>query len=156
MFANFFKIIHLFHQILLNFPNRILQHIRRGHKHIGGVDGQFVKFFNNRSGFYIKAFNFFNFITKKMNPKGIIRITGIHFYRVAFDAEASRIKFGFGARIQTLHQLFQQFRSGNHLIPFNGNHIFLKLYRVSNSVQTGNRSHHQYIAPAGKEGSGSA
>ena len=134
MFANFFKVVHLFHQILLNFPDGILQHIGRSHKHIGGIDGQLVKLFNYRSCFCVKAFNFFNFIAKKMNPKRIIRITRIHFNRIAFDAETPGIKFGFGARIQTLHQLFEQLRSGNHLVSGNGNHIFLKLNRISNSV----------------------
>ena len=156
MFANFFKVVHLFHQILLNFPDGILQYIGRGHKHIGRINGQLVKFLNNRGCFYVKTFNFFNFIAKKMNPKRIIGITGIDFYGVAFDAETARIKFGFGARIQTLHQLFQQFRAGNYLISCNSNHIFLKFDWVSNPVQTGNRSHHQYISTARKEGSSCA
>ena len=134
MFANFFKVVHLFHQILLNFPDGILQHIGRSHKHIGGINGQLVKFLNNRGCFYVKTFNFFNFIAKKMNPKGVIGITRIDFNRVAFDAETAGSKFGFGAGIQTLHQLFEQLRSCNHLVSGNRNHIFLKLNRISNSV----------------------
>jgi len=62
--------------------------------------------------FGVKGFNFFYFITKKVNPKRVVGITGKDLYDITLDAESTGQKLNFGAGIQTLNQAMQQLSSG--------------------------------------------
>src|SRR5690606_15844344 len=134
MFPNVMKILNLFNQIILNLTNRSLKNFRRSHKHICGVNIQLLilpfDFVIRR----IKDFYFLYFISKEMNAKTIICISGENIYGVAFNTEVSMIKFHLRSSIETLHQLVKQFSPGNYLTLMNTDDILLKFYRVSYSV----------------------
>ena len=136
--------------------NGILQNIWTGDKQIGRIDVQTFKIFHNAVVFDIKRFDFFNFISKKMHAVRIFAVRRVDGNGISFDLKGAAFDFGFGTSVETGDQKMQKFRARNGLVSFNGDHIFFKLYRISNTVQARYGGDDEYISSSRQKGRGGA
>mgnify|MGYP007045149371 CR=1 FL=1 len=74
--------------------NGVLQHFWRCSKHIGGINGQFVKVLFYVPRQRVKYFNGFNFISKKVNLKGMVSIAWKNVNNISIYTKVTVQKIG--------------------------------------------------------------
>src|SRR5690606_25115075 len=99
------EIGYLEHHVVLYLVDSVLQNIRGGYEHICGVNIELPVFFDQLIFKGIECLYLFDLIAKKMDPKGMVGITGKDIYDIALYPKVSVLKFRSGPGIQALHQL---------------------------------------------------
>ncbi len=150
------EVLNLLTQVQLDVLDGPVELIWRGDKEVGGEDAQFLQSALALHGYGIPHLDAFDLVIPKKNAVKQVPIGWKEVYGVAFDAEVAAFELPSGARIERLDKLMEQLLAGDALTGLNVDHLAIEGLRIAHAIEAGDRSHHQDIAAATKEGRGGA
>ena len=104
VFPDFFEVGDLLDEVFLDLVDCILQDVRGGDKQVGRVDAQSFKLFHYLVVFHIKRFDFFNFVSEKMDAVGKCSIGRVDGDRVSLYFKSAAFDFCFCTGVQAADQ----------------------------------------------------
>ena len=150
-FKEFFLVV----QFVLDLTDDQVETILGGDVEVGRKNGCIAHAVDALARFDFDHFDFIDFISKKLNTVAVVYVRQIDVDGIAAHAEGGAFEFNFGARIQTLHQFVQKCIARNDLPFLNADDPRFVIFRVTHTVNAGNRSHDDDVAPAREQVGGS-
>ena len=120
------------------------------HEQIGGINLISLEGGDSDSADWVYLRYAINLVSPKCDAQQVVRICQINIHSISFDAEITTIKVDIVADIQTVYQAAEENIAVNHASPFYFNHIFIKVRRVSHTIDTGNGRDHYYVFSSGE------
>ena len=118
-----------------------------GHIVAGRIDGGVVEVAGGLAGDHVDLADAVDLVTEELHPYGlVVGIGGENLHRVPPDTEHIALKGDIIALIADLDQLAQQLVKVPGLAWTEGDHHVGIINRVAQTINTGNRSHHNYVS----------
>ena len=150
-FSNIIEILYLIKHVIFNLFDCFLHPLFCCDKNICRVDYYLIKYFNSVSIYRVYGLNFFNFISPKDNTYCMITIGNKNIDCITLNSECSALKVNLIPGIKTVNQFSEKSITTNFFFLIYPNGITVKIFRIPNSIQTGNRRYDNNIFSSRKE-----
>ncbi|MBA7576768.1 hypothetical protein ES708_18610 [subsurface metagenome] len=150
-FSNIIEILYLIKHVIFNLFDCFLHSLFCCDKNICRVDYYLIEYFNSVSIYRVYGFNFFNFISPKDNTYCMITIGNKNIDCITLNPECSALKVNLIPGIKTVNQFPEKSITAGLFFFIYPNGITVKIFRIPNSIQTGNRRYDNNIFSSRKE-----